>query len=154
MQIKKILVGAGGRKRSVPCIALFRMALYRSARAAALLVILVLGMLPLKAHAQSNATDAAIDGYVSDATGGALPDAHVVARNLATNVTAETLSDGSGYYRFPILKVGKYEVTVKKEGYSDLTQTGITLQVGNQVRVDAQLKVGTAGTSIVVMSDA
>lgn len=103
---------------------------------------------------QSNAADAAMDGYVTDSSGGGITGAKVSTRDLATNITAETISDASGYYRFPILKVGKYELTVKADGYSDLTQTGITLAVGSQIRVDASLRIGTDATSIEVAADA
>src|SRR5215813_12846498 len=41
------------------------------------------------AFAQSNAIDAAIEGYVRDTSGGVIQGAHVTVRNQATNVPAE-----------------------------------------------------------------
>lgn len=105
-------------------------------------------------NAQSNATDAAINGYVVDQAGNALRGAHVVARNLATGVADETLSDANGYYRFPILKIGKYEVKVKADGFADLVKSAVTLEVGAEVRIDAALSVGSTSTTIEVRPDA
>jgi hypothetical protein len=104
-------------------------------------------------RAQSNATDAAMNGYITDPTGAAVPNAHVVVRDLSTNITIEAVSDASGYYRFPILKVGKYGVTVRAAGFSDLEQAGITLSVGTDVRDDVKLGVGSTA-SIEVLADA
>ena len=103
--------------------------------------------------AQSNATDAAMDGYVTDSTGSAIPQAQIVVRNLSTSITAESTSDASGYYRFPILKIGQYQLTVKAPGFSDLTQTGIMLNVGSQVRIDAKLQLGSTSTVMQVTAD-
>lgn len=118
------------------------------------LALLGLGICTATVRAQSNATDAAMSGYISDSAGSALPHAHIVARNLATNVTAETVSDANGYYRFPILKIGTYSVTVKASGFSDLIKSGITLSVGADVRIDEALSVGSAATTIEVVADA
>ncbi len=106
------------------------------------------------ARAQSNATDAAIDGYITDPTGTPLPNAHIVARNLGTNISTDATSDSNGYYRFPILKIGKYEIQVHADGFSDLTEAGITLEVGSTVRIDTKLAIGQTATSINVVADA
>jgi Carboxypeptidase regulatory-like domain/TonB dependent receptor len=117
-----------------------------------LLVIYML--IPFVARAQSNATDAAMDGYVTDPSGNPAPNAHVIVTNLGTNISTDATSDPNGYYRFPILKIGKYQVKVHADGFSDLTKAGITLEVGSTVRVDARLTVGSTATTIEVQADA
>ncbi len=104
--------------------------------------------------AQGNATDGALNGYVTDPSGAAIPNAHVVVRDLSTNITAETVSDANGYYRFPILKVGKYGVAVTATGFSDLQQAGITLTVGSDVRDDVKLGLVGSSSTVEVMADA
>ena len=128
--------------------------LRRTFCAAGLAVAVALALLPAQSHAQSNATDAALNGYITDAQGGSVANAHIVARDLGTNISTEVVSDSNGYYRFPILKIGKYEVIVKASGFSDLKQDGITLSVGNELRDDATLTMGAASTSIEVTADA
>ncbi|MBC7925637.1 MAG: TonB-dependent receptor, partial [Bryobacteraceae bacterium] len=104
--------------------------------------------------AQSNATDSALEGYVVDATQAFVSGAKITARNIRTNVASNTVTSDAGYYRFPLLPVGEYEVTVLATGFREYRQSGISLAVGRQVRVDAALQVGSAADSITVTADA
>lgn len=105
-------------------------------------------------RAQSNATDSAINGYTTDAAGNALQGTHVIARDLATNISNETVSDSNGYYRFPFLRIGTYEVKFKANGFADLVKPRVTLEVGAEVRLDATLTVGPTATTVEVRADA
>ena len=73
---------------------------YRLGRAVILAAVFIFGFDTLAA-AQSNATDAAVEGYVRDASGGVVSGANVTAKNTATNIVNQTTTDGAGYYRFP-----------------------------------------------------
>jgi hypothetical protein len=106
------------------------------------------------AFSQSNASDAAMEGYIQDASGARISNAQVAARNVATNVETTVGSDGQGYYRFPLLKVGAYELRVNATGFSEFKQTGILLSVGKQARLDVSLKVGATTDSVTVSADA
>jgi hypothetical protein len=106
------------------------------------------------ALAQSNATDGALDGFVKDPSGAAVPSAKIIALNLGTNQTHETAVDGSGYFRFPLLQVGEYQIIVSAAGFSDYQQTGIRLSVGQQARVEVQLAIGGASEAVTVTADA
>lgn len=114
----------------------------------------VLVLMPAVCKAQSNATDAAINGYITDAAGNALPGAHIVARNLATDITDETVSDSNGYYRFPILRIGTYEIRFKANGFAEFVESKVALEVGAEVRIDKSLSIGSAATTVEVFSDA
>ncbi len=116
---------------------------------------LVLGLLlaPACLFAQSNASDAAIDGYVRDASAAVIAKAKVTVRNLQTDVRFETETNNDGYFRFPLLRVGLYELTASAPGFADYQQTGIKLTVGQQARLDVPLKVGTAAESVTVTGD-
>jgi len=63
-----------------------------------LLLFLFVSSPSLLCVAQTNVTDAALNGYVTDSSGAAVPNAHIVARDLSTNVTTEVTSDANGYY--------------------------------------------------------
>lgn len=103
--------------------------------------------------AQSNATDAAIEGYVRDASGGTVSGATVTAKNTATNIVSQTTTDGDGYYRFPLLQVGNYDLRVVVEGFKEFNESGIQLAVGKNVRLDAKLEVGQVSEKITVRAD-
>ena len=51
-----------------------------------------------------------------DASNKPLPDAEVTVRNPQTGFTRTVKADAEGYYRFPFLPVGKYEVSATKGG--------------------------------------
>lgn len=117
-------------------------------------LFLTLILLPWAANAQSNASDAALGGYVRDESSAVIPNAKVIARNVQTNVEATGLTDENGYYRFPLLRIGDYELRASAPGFSEYQQTGIRLAVGQQARIDVVLRVGTAAESVTVSADA
>src|SRR5262249_39184527 len=118
-----------------------------------IMIVLVL-FAATASHAQTNATDGAIDGFVQDETGAYIPSANVTVRNILTGVEMLTQTDSAGYYRLPLLKIGEYEVRIAAPGLSEFRQSGIQLSVGKQTRVSAVLKVGAASDTVSVIADA
>jgi outer membrane receptor protein involved in Fe transport len=105
------------------------------------------------ARAQSQATGGQIEGTVSDESGGVLPGATVVIRNVATGISRETKTDGSGRFRAPLLPVGPYEVTASAEGFATTRRTDLTLTIGQTLTLDIPLQVA-ASQEIVVTAEA
>ncbi len=105
-------------------------------------------------HAQTNGIDAAVEGYVRDATGGSISGGKVSVRNEATNVAAETKANAEGYFRFPLLQVGSYKVVAEAEGFKTFTQSGIALAAGQKIRLDLTMQVGSRAESVEVTADA
>jgi hypothetical protein len=103
--------------------------------------------------AQSNATDAAVEGYVRDASGGVVSGANITVKNTATNIISQTATDAAGYYRFPLLQVGNYDLTVLSPGFKEFRESGIQLAVGKNVRLDAKLEVGQVSEEVTVTAD-
>jgi hypothetical protein len=110
--------------------------------------------LAIPLFAQSNATDASVSGYVSDAQKATLPNASVTLRNKATNQQLETTTNEGGYYRFPLVRIGEYELTVKAPSMADYRQDGIRLSVGQQARIDVSLAVSSVSETVTVTADA
>ena len=109
---------------------------------------------PMAALAQSNATDGALDGFVRDPSGASVPAATVVALNLGTNQVHEASADQQGYFRFPLLQVGEYQLLVSAQGFADYQRTGIRLSVGTQARVEVTLAIGGTTETVQVTADA
>src|SRR6185295_3996157 len=84
---------------------------------------------PGAAAAQETINFASVGGRVTDPTMAVVPGAQVTARQIDTNVTAETTTAADGRFRFPYLKVGRYEVAVHLQGFSDSMRT-LALAVG------------------------
>jgi hypothetical protein len=76
---------------------------------------------------------------VTDASGAAVPDAAIEAKNVNTGATQNGKSDGQGRYRLSELGVGSYEVQVAKTGFSTIVCGGITLNVDAENVIDSKL---------------
>ena len=72
-------------------------------------------------------TTASLGGSVSDASGAAIPEAQITARNVDTGFTQTTTTDSSGGFLFSRLPIGNYELRCEKSGFSVYQQTGIRL---------------------------
>jgi hypothetical protein len=83
-----------------------------------------------------------IVGRIADATGGVVPGVTVEAKNLATNVTASTITNDVGLYELPYLLPGFYEIKSELAGFKTRVRTGIGLRTGDRIAVDFVLDVG------------
>src|SRR5437879_4051105 len=63
------------------------------------------------AWAQTSLVSGALDGSVSDASGGRIPGAVVTAQYTATQRTREASTNGEGVFRFAELPAGVYEIS-------------------------------------------
>ena len=114
--------------------------------------VLLLTLGSAKAFAQATAS-ATIQGTITDKSGAVVAGAEIVAKNKGTDISRTTSSDEVGSYRFELLPVGTYTVTVSKRGFGALTQT-IEILVGQTATVNAELKPGAESEVIEVTSEA
>ena len=105
------------------------------------------------AAAQETINYASVSGRVLDQQGGALPGASIVATGLETNLANETVADAQGRFRFPYLRVGKYEITVRQPGFADATRQ-LTLTVGSAFEVPITLAIEGLSTAVTVSGKA
>jgi len=93
-------------------------------------------------------------GVVKDSSGAVVPGASVTLTNIDTSLTRTGASTEDGSYRFPALPVGHYRLEVLKEGFSALSRTGITLEVGQEATISLILEVGSPGQTVTVAEEA
>jgi hypothetical protein len=105
------------------------------------------------ANAAWGQATARLTGTVKDQSGATVADATVTLTNEATNVSKTTNSDGEGRYLFPLVEVGTFRLTVEHTGFKKNVQSGITLEVNQNGRLDATLEVGQT-TEVVEVSAA
>jgi hypothetical protein len=118
-----------------------------------LVIAVMCSIIPGNVWAQSNAIDAALEGYIRDSQGAAVQGAKVAIRNEGTNIASEAQSNEEGYYRFPILPVGTYDVTATANGFKEYKQTGVSLAVGQKARLDVGMQIGALSESVEVKAD-
>ena len=97
---------------------------------------------------------ASLQGFITDSTGAALPNAQVLVLNLSTGAMLELTSDRAGRYRVPVLPPGAYEVHVTASGFQPVARRGIQLAVGQTLVVDVTLEVGRLETAVSVTTEA
>src|SRR2546426_759776 len=93
-------------------------------------------------------------GVVKDSSGAVIPGVSVTVTNIDTSLSRTGASAEDGSYRFPALPVGHYRLDVMKEGFSALSRTGITLEVGQEATIELILEVGSPGQTVTVAAEA
>src|SRR5712671_4125789 len=93
-------------------------------------------------------------GTVKDASAGAVAGTSVTILNKDTGLSRTMTTNEDGTYRVPGLPVGQYEVKFEKQGFETLTQQGLTLEVTQELVLNADLKVGTASQAVTVTGEA
>jgi len=94
-----------------------------------------------------------MSGAVTDATGGALPGATVLAIHTPTNTQYGVGTNGDGRYNIQGMRVGgPYTIKVSFVGYQDVTRTGIVLALGETLRLDIPLSTSTTELCNVVVT--
>src|SRR5215510_14296893 len=111
-----------------------------------LLTLVTALLIPFQTAAQS--TTANISGIVTDGTGAAVPGAIITATNMLTSFSRSATTDDAGAYLLTNLPIGQYQVMAEKEGFRKYTQTGITLAVEQNARVNVALTVGSVTESV------
>jgi hypothetical protein len=92
---------------------------------------------------------ATLSGNITDAQGGAVVSAKVSVRNVATDVTTDTVTNAAGAYTALNLNPGDYDVSVTALGFST-TKTKVTLTVGQKQELNLALTVGQVSQEIEV----
>ncbi len=121
-----------------------------------LLAAMVFAFLPLvflrsSAYGQSN--PATVTGIVSDAAQAVMPGVTVSVRNVETNISRRILTNDVGDFTFPNLAPGTYELTAEMPGFRTYRMTGIVLEVGQILRNDIRMEVGSVRESVTVTAE-
>jgi hypothetical protein len=95
-----------------------------------------------------------ISGYIRDTTGASVPGSTVVATNQGSHEQRKTTANQDGYYIFPQLFVGSYDVSVEAAGFKKYVRTGVVLDAQSKVAVDVELTVGAVNEEITIQSSA
>src|ERR1051325_8910556 len=128
------------------------MGFWRSIRLA-VIVTACAALLAGVAAAQETVNFGSVGGRVVDEQGAVVPDARVVARQIDTNQAADAATDGSGRFRFPYLRVGRYDVIVSRPGFADATRP-VTVTIGSAFELPITLRVAGVDATVSVSAEA
>ena len=108
---------------------------------------------PTSLRAQATAV-AQVGGQVTDSSGGSVVGAKITATEVNRGIKHNATSDNSGAYTLSNLPVGPYRLQVNATGFKEYVQTGLELQVGMTVQIDAHMQVGSVNESVEVTAEA
>ena len=95
-----------------------------------------------------------ISGLVTDPSGAVIAGAEIIALNTATGIKQTIKTDAAGFYSFPSLPIGPYEIDVREAGFKEFRATGLVIDANTALRVDAALQVGTVTQEVSVSASA
>ncbi len=105
-------------------------------------------------HLAAQFTTATLSGNVVDQSGAAIPGAKVAVQNVDTGFTQTASTGPAGDYLFARLPIGKYKLTVEKEGLQTYVQSGIELDVSQTATQKVVMTVGAVSQQVTVTGDA
>src|SRR6266568_3920461 len=98
-------------------------------------------------HAQSDL--ATVTGIVTDPAEATIPEVTVKVRNMDTNIVHIFQTNHEGSFTITGLNPGLYELIAEKQGFRAYRETGIVLQVGQTLRSDIRLNVGSVNETAI-----
>ena len=123
---------------------------FRGAVLGCTLALLLWGSSPLAAQGLSGQ----IGGTVLDDQKSAVPGATVTARNTATQLTRETVTDAQGAFVITNIFAGTYDLKITLSGFKTYEQKGIVLTATERVALaPITLQVGGLSESVSVQAE-
>jgi carboxypeptidase family protein/TonB-dependent receptor-like protein len=94
-----------------------------------------------------------VDGTVKDPSGALLTGIKVTLQNIDTGVASSAITNDSGYFFFPLIAPGRYNVATEKPGFKRGTQE-IAVRTGIRSTADFTLELGQITESVQVTGQA
>jgi hypothetical protein len=99
------------------------------------------------------ATGGSISGVTTDPTGAMIAGATLKLVNTAQHTAYQAISDRLGFYSFPNLPVGRYDLTADATGFATQKKIGLVVDTDAELRIDITLDMGTVLNSVTVSTD-
>jgi hypothetical protein len=95
-----------------------------------------------------------ISGTVKDPSGAVIARADVTSINLGSGFRQSTKSDDKGFFTFPVLLIGHYDVEISHADFKPYRRTGVVVDANSLLVVDAVLEVGERSDAVTVSDSA
>jgi outer membrane receptor protein involved in Fe transport len=97
----------------------------------------------------------AIGGVVVNPNKEVVPNASVTVRNTETNKEDTATTDDQGRFKVSGLQPGTYSVTINGSGFSPYTADRVTVEIGRETNINADLTIGPiSGNTVEITSEA
>jgi len=108
---------------------------------------------PAPVSAQVSSTTGAINGKVTDNTGGVLPGVTVTASSPSMQGVRTDVTNASGDYRFPGIPPGTYRLVYELAGFGTVNREGVNVGLGFTATVNTELNVASLQETVTVSGE-
>ncbi len=112
-------------------------------------VLVSVAVVPVQAQVTGS-----VSGYIKDPSGAAVPGANLTAKSVEQQLTRSTQSNAEGFFNLLAMPPGTYEISAEASGFQKQIQKDVRLTVGENLRLDVQMKLGAMETEVTVSSTA
>src|ERR1700682_3166751 len=124
------------------------------AKWASVSLVMVVLLVDLVGPAFGQSATGTLTGTVTDPKGLAMANATVTVHSADTGIDLKpVMSNEAGVYVVPLLPPGKYDVTASQAGFATVQHKGVTLQIGQTVRVDVEMPVQSQQSLVTVTTE-
>ncbi|HXZ41547.1 MAG TPA: carboxypeptidase-like regulatory domain-containing protein [Terriglobales bacterium] len=96
------------------------------------------------------AANGSLSGTLKDPTGAVIAGAKVTLVNTALKSEYTAVTNGQGFYSFPALPVGHYNVTIEASGFKTQKRSGLIVDTDAALKLDATLTIGDQSEQVTV----
>jgi len=98
--------------------------------------------------ATAQADQGTITGVIQNPSGAVIAGANLTLRSADTGQELKAVSDSSGVYAFPPVRIGNYSITASASGFGTTTMTGLHLSLQQHLNVVVTLLAGAEARTI------
>lgn len=91
---------------------------------------------------------AEISGFLYDPSGATIAGVSITLRNVSTSSRLTTTSNEAGFYAFPVVEPGSYELAASATGFDQTLIVGLQLNVASRITRNIELKVGAIAQEV------
>src|SRR2546421_5992957 len=107
-------------------------------------------LLAIAAPAIAQFDRGSISGTIKDEQGGVMPGVTVTATNTQTQQGQTTTTNGTGFYTFPNLLPGRYDILAELTGFKKTSRQNVQLDAAGSINLDFALQTGTISEEVTV----
>ena len=96
---------------------------------------------------------AQLSGRIKDASGAAVPGATITATNRQTQTASVGVSDSTGFFTFPNLASGRYDVSAELQGFKKSLRNDVALDAAGSMTLDFTLETGAVTEEVTVTAE-
>jgi hypothetical protein len=100
------------------------------------------------------AANGSLSGTLKDQSGAVVSGATITLVNTALKSEYKAVSNGQGFYSFPTLPVGHYDLTIEATGFKTQKKTNLTVDTDAALKLDVVLSVGQRSENVTVVAEA